>query len=52
VTDVMVEDRPGHRILYASSPQLVEFLSAVYGFHDVQVATCSIRRSGRAGQFR
>jgi hypothetical protein len=46
VTDVMVEDPAGHRTLYAPTPQLAEFLSAAYGFHDIQVATCSARRSG------
>jgi hypothetical protein len=46
VTDVMVEDAAGHRTLYAPTPQLAEFLSATYGFHDVQIASCSARRSG------
>jgi hypothetical protein len=46
VTDVMVEDPAGHCTLYAPTPQLAEFLSAAYGFHDVQIATCSARRSG------
>jgi hypothetical protein len=46
VTDVMIEDPTGHRTLYAPTPQLAEFLSANYGFHDVQVAACSARRSG------
>jgi hypothetical protein len=47
VTDAMVEDPAGHRTLYAPTPQLAEFLSAAYRFHDVQVATCRARRSGR-----
>jgi hypothetical protein len=46
VTDAMVEDPAGHRTLYAPTPELAEFLSAAYRFHDVQVATCSARRSG------
>ena len=46
VTDVMVEDPAGHRTLYAPTPQLAEFLTAAYGFHDVQVARCRARRSG------
>jgi hypothetical protein len=46
VTDVMVEDPAGHRTLYAPTPQLAEFLSAAYGFHNVQVAACRARRSG------
>jgi hypothetical protein len=46
VTDVMVEDPAGHRTLYAPTQQLAEFLSAVYGFHDVQVASCHARRWG------
>jgi hypothetical protein len=45
-TDAMVEDPTGHRTLYAPTPELAEFLSAAYRFHDVQVATCSARRSG------
>jgi hypothetical protein len=47
VTDVMVEDPTGHRTLYAPTPQVAEFLSAAYSFHDVQVAACSAWRSGR-----
>jgi hypothetical protein len=46
VTDAMVEDPAGHRTLYAPTPQLVEFLTAVYRFDDVQVVTCRARRSG------
>jgi hypothetical protein len=46
VTDVMVEDPAGHRTLYEPTPQPVNFLSGAYGFHDVQVARCSARRSG------
>jgi hypothetical protein len=46
VTDAMVEDRAGHRTLYAPTPQLADLLSAAYGFHDVQVAACSAWRSG------
>jgi hypothetical protein len=46
VTDAMVEDPAGQRTLYAPTPQLAEFLSTAYGFHDVQVATCRARRSG------
>jgi hypothetical protein len=46
VTDVMVEDPAGHRTLYAPTPQLAEFLTAAYRFHDVQVATCRTRSSG------
>jgi hypothetical protein len=46
VTDVMVEDPAGHRTLYAPTPQLAEFLTATYGFHDVQVTRCSARRTG------
>ena len=46
-TDAMVEDPTGHRTLYAPTPQLAGFLTGVYGFHDVQVATCSARRSGQ-----
>jgi hypothetical protein len=46
VTDVMVEDPSGHRTLYAPTPHLAEFLTAAYGFHNVQVATCSAQRSG------
>ena len=45
-TDAMVEDPTGHRTLYAPTPELAEFLSAAYRFHDVQVATCSARPSG------
>jgi hypothetical protein len=45
-TDAMVEDPAGHRTLYAPTPQLAEFLSAAYRFHDVQVAPCSAHRSG------
>jgi hypothetical protein len=46
VTDAMVEDPAGQRTLYAPTQQLAEFLSAAYGFHDVQVASCHARRSG------
>lgn len=46
VTDVMVEDPAGHRTLYAPTPQLAAFLGAAYRFDDVQVVTCSARRSG------
>jgi hypothetical protein len=46
VTDVMVEDPAGHRILYAPTPQLAGFLRAAYRFDDVQVATCRARCSG------
>jgi hypothetical protein len=47
VTDVMVEDPAGHRTLCAPTPQLAESLTAAYRFHDVQVAPCRVRRSGR-----
>jgi hypothetical protein len=47
VTDAMVEDPAGQRTLYAPTAQLAEFLATVYSFHDVQVATCSARCSGR-----
>jgi hypothetical protein len=46
MTDVMIENRAGHRILYAPIPQLAEFLAGVYRFHEVQVTACSARRSG------
>jgi hypothetical protein len=46
VTDAMVEDPAGHRTLYAPTPELTEFLSTAYRFHDLQVVTCSARRSG------
>jgi hypothetical protein len=46
VTDVMVEDPAGHRTLYAPTPQLAEFLTATYRFHDAQVVTCTARRLG------
>jgi hypothetical protein len=46
VTDAMVQDPAGHRTLYAPTPQLAGFLSAAYGFHDVQVAGCSAWRLG------
>ena len=42
----MVEDRAGHRTLYAPTPQLAELLAATYRFDDVQVATCRAQRSG------
>jgi hypothetical protein len=45
-TDAMVEDPAGHRTLYAPTPQLAQFLTAAYRFHDVQVVTCYVRRSG------
>ena len=47
VTDAMVEAPTGHRTLYAPTPQLARFLTAAYRFHDVQVATCNARHSGR-----
>jgi hypothetical protein len=47
VTDAMVEDPAGRRTLYAPTPQLGAFLAAVYSFHDVQIARCTARRSGR-----
>jgi hypothetical protein len=46
VSDVVVEDPAGHRTLDAPTPELAEFLSAADRFHDVQVPTCSARRSG------
>jgi hypothetical protein len=46
VTDAMVEDAAGHRTLYAPTAQLAAFLTAAYGFDDVQVAACHARRSG------
>jgi hypothetical protein len=46
VTDVMAEDPAGHRTLYAPTPEVAEFLTAAYRFHDVQVAPCRARRSG------
>jgi hypothetical protein len=52
VTDAMVEDPAGHRTLYAPTPQLAEFLSAAYRFHDVQVVPCRVRRSGRCWTVR
>ena len=47
LTDVMVEDPAGRRTLYAPTRQLAEFLSPAYRFHDVQIALCRARRSGR-----
>jgi hypothetical protein len=47
VTDVMTEDPAGHRTLYAPTPQLAQFLTAAYRFHDVQVVPCQARCSGR-----
>ena len=47
VTDVMAEDPAGHRTLYAPTAQLAAFLGAAYRFDDVQVVSCSARRSGR-----
>ena len=46
VTDVMAEDPAGRRTLYAPTPQLAAFLASAYRFDDVQVVTCSARRSG------
>jgi hypothetical protein len=44
-TDAMVEDPTGHRTLYAPTPQLAEFLAAVYRFDEVRVAPCRARPS-------
>ncbi len=46
VTDLMVQDRAGHRTLYAPTPELARFLDAAYRFDEVRVAPCSARRSG------
>ena len=47
VTDAMVEDPAGHRMLYAPTAELAAFLGEVYRFDEVQVGACSARRVGR-----
>jgi hypothetical protein len=46
VTDAMVEDPAGHRMLYAPTRELAEFLGEVYRFDEVQLGTCSARPAG------
>jgi hypothetical protein len=53
VTDVVVEAPAGHRILYAPTQELAEFLAAAYAFDDIDhppavtgmVASASARRA-------
>ncbi|TPW73220.1 hypothetical protein FJ658_06765 [Schumannella sp. 10F1B-5-1] len=47
VTDVMVENADGHRMLFAPHPALADFVAQTYRFDEVVVAPLDVDREGR-----
>jgi hypothetical protein len=48
VTDVMIEDRAGHRLLLAESEELARFVAETYSFDEVRVVPFAVRREPAA----
>ncbi|GIE29362.1 hypothetical protein Ait01nite_024070 [Actinoplanes italicus] len=48
VTDVMIEDRAGHRLLFAESEELAQFVAETYSFDEVRVVPFTVRREPTA----
>jgi hypothetical protein len=48
VTDVMVEDAAGHRLLLAESEELARFVADTYAFDEVRVVPFTVRREPAA----
>jgi hypothetical protein len=51
-TDVMLEERDGHRVLLAPSEQIAEFVAETYRFDEVRVAEVAAEISDRRWRVR